>query len=269
MTGLRHRTVAYHQYAVIGARELMAYRGNFLWGLVNLAVQILLLSLVWRAVYDGREQVDGVDLPTMVVYVTLANIQLWLIRTASFNTMPQRVRDGKIAMDLCRPVGVFQQVLAGQLGRMVAVLPFAVIAVPLGMVAGELRPPASAVAGFGYVVSLVLAFGVASLADTVIALTVFWTMEARGIQFIYRTISQFLAGGLVPLWFMPGWLRALAEALPFQAMTYTPASVYLGRLTGAELAWALVVQALWLAGIYLLGQLVWRRALHKVVIQGG
>lgn len=269
MTGPRHRFVAYQQYAMIGAREMMAYRGNFLWSLIGLAVQILLLSLVWRAVYDGRDQVDGVDLPTMVAYVTLANIQLWVVMTASYNLLPHRVRDGKIAMDLCRPVGVFEQVLAGQVGRMVAILPFGLIAVPLGMLAGELRPPASAVAAGGYVVSLTLAFGIAVLADTVIAMTVFWTMEARGIQFIYRNIAQFLAGGLVPLWFMPDWLRAVAEALPFQAMTYTPVSVYLGRLTGPDLARALAVQALWLAGVYLLGRLVWRRALHKVVIQGG
>lgn len=269
MTGWRHRFVAYHQYALVGARELLAYRGNFLWNLAGLAVQIFLLSLVWGAVYDGREQIDGVDLSTMVAYVTVVNIQLWLVMTASYNLMPERVRDGRIAMDLCRPVGVLEQVVAGQVGRMVAILPFVLIAVPLGMIAGELRPPASPLAAGAYVVSLALAFGIGILAGTVIAMSAFWTLEARGIQFIYRHISQFLAGGLVPLWFMPDWLRTVAEVLPFQAIAYTPVLVYLGRLTGTELERALAVQALWLAATYLLGRLVWRRALHKVVIQGG
>lgn len=36
--------------------------------------------------------------------------------------------------------------------------------------------------------------------------------------------SDFLAGALVPLWFMPDALRTLLEWLPFQAVMFLPAS---------------------------------------------
>lgn len=269
MTGLRHRIVGYHQYGIVGARELLAYRGNLLWSLISAAVQIALLAIVWGAVYSGRTLIDGVDLSTMVTYVTLVNIQFWLLMYSSRNSFAERVRDGKVAVDLCRPVGVFAQVVAGQAGRALAMVPFIALAVPLGMLAGELRPPASVLAGAAYAVSLVLAFGIATLVGTALALTAFWTLEVGGLQFIYRYVSQFFAGALVPLWFMPDWLRTVAEVLPFQAIAYTPVSVYLGWLAGADLVRALAVQALWLLATYLLGRLIWRRALHRVVIQGG
>lgn len=259
----------YLQYGRIGARELLAYRGNYLWNLGGLAMQVVLLALVWRAVYKGRSEIEGVDLPTMLAYVTLVNAQLWLLINASRNPLADRVRDGRIALDLCRPVSVFGQVVAGQVGRAVAILPFAAAVVPIGVLVGGLRAPASPLAGVAYAVSFALAFGVAALIGATIAMVAFWTLEVTGIQFINRYVSQFFSGGLVPLWLMPDWLRVTAEVLPFQAIAYTPVSVYLGRIAGAEVLPALAVQALWLAAAYLLGRLVWRRALHKVVIQGG
>jgi ABC-2 type transport system permease protein len=48
----------------------------------------------------------------------------------------------------------------------------------------------------------------------------FWTLEPQGIMLVYRMAGQFLSGALVPLWFMPSWLRGIAQWLPFQGMTF-------------------------------------------------
>ena len=45
----------------------------------------------------------------------------------------------------------------------------------------------------------------------------------------FAVVRTFLSGSVLPLWFMPGWLQAIAAALPFQAATYTPLAIYFGR----------------------------------------
>lgn len=267
--GWRHRLAVYRGFAGAGMRQALVYRANYLMTILRLVIQVFLLTLVWTAVYDGRDSVDGVSLATMVSYVTLVSVQTWLLMTASFSLIPQRVREGKIASDLCRPVGPLQQALADQVGRVVVILPVAGLALLATSLAGGMQPPASPLAAVGYAVSLLLAFAVAILTATVISMVAFWTLEVGGILFIYRSVSEFFAGALVPLWLMPDWLRTMAEVLPFQAIAYTPVSIYLGQLSGVDMVRALAVQAAWVVAAYLAGRLVWRRALHRVVIQGG
>jgi len=74
---------------------------------------------------------------------------------------------------------------------------------------------------------------------------------------------------LIPLWFMPGWLRASVEWLPFQAQVYTPVSIYLGQTRGGEAAALVAVQLAWVVVLVVLLELVWRRARYRVVVQGG
>ncbi|WP_020580047.1 ABC transporter permease [Actinopolymorpha alba] len=260
---------AYGAIARVNAGSALAYRADYVVGILGLLVQVFLLRMVWEAVYADRGSVDGVDLSTTIAYATLATVQYWLSNPWNFSVIPQRVREGKIAIDLSRPVSFLGQVVAGQVGTTAALAPFALVAVPFTVLVGGAQPPPSVGAGLAYVVSLGLAYVITILLSSLVGLSTFWTLEVGGFFMIYRMVSQFLAGALVPLWFMPDWLRTVAEVLPFQAATYTPLAVYLGRLAGPDLAAALIVQAGWIVLLWLVLRLVWSRALHRVVVQGG
>jgi ABC-2 type transport system permease protein len=64
---------------------------------------------------------------------------------------------------------------------------------------------------------------------------------------------------------MPGWLRTAVEWLPLQATVFTPVAIYLGKDGWGGIG----VQAMWLVLLGAAVVLVWRRALHRVVVQGG
>ena len=274
MTALSARTSAYLALARVNAATVLAYRTDYFVGLIGLLLQIFLLRVVWTAVYDaaGTGSVtssggEPVTLATMIAYATLASLQHWLFNPWNFSVIPQRVREGKIAIDLARPVRFLGQVVAGQVGTTAAMAPFALLALPLAVLVGGAQAPASFGAGVAYVVSLVLAYLVTVLLSSLVGLTAFWTLEVSGFFVIYRMVSQFMAGALVPLWFMPDWLRTIAELLPFQAATYTPVALYLGR---DDVGWqSLALQVLWIGVLWLALRFVWSRALHRVVVQGG
>ncbi len=250
-------------------RTAMSYRTDYLFSLIGLLVQVFLLTVVWRSVYHGRDTVSGIDLSAQLAYTTIGTVQYWLFSPWTFSIVPERVRTGRIAVDLVRPLPFLGQITAAQVGLTAGVAPFAVLALPIAILIGGAAAPGSVLAGFAYGLSFVLAYCLATLFGAVVGMVAFWTTEVSGFFMLYRMVGQFLAGALVPLWFMPGWLSALAYVFPFQAMNYTPLAIYLGRDHGGRIVVDLGVQVGWLALAAGLLLLVWSRALRRVISQGG
>ena len=97
----------------------------------------------------------------------------------------------------------------------------------------------------------------------------FWTTDARGINYLANTVILFFAGFIVPLNFFPPWLRGVAEALPFRGLAALPVSIYLGKLSGPEIARGLAVQGLWLVVLVLFGRFVLGRMVSRLTVNGG
>jgi ABC-2 type transport system permease protein len=94
-------------------------------------------------------------------------------------------------------------------------------------------------------------------------------MTAQSLDWFFNSIMTLLSGGLLPLWFFPQWLAAIAGHLPFAWVSYYPAAVYLGKLDVAQTLIYFAIGAAWLAA--LLGALtwLWSAARHRLVVQGG
>ncbi len=251
------------------ARAVTVYRADYALGLAGLIIQIYLFRVVWVAVYGEHRTVHGVTLPLQIAYSTIVSLQSWVFMPRASEQIPQRVREGTVAMDLLRPLGFLHQVIACQVGGTAVLLPFALVGLPFAVLAGGAVGPASALAAGEYVIALLVGWAVATLLQAVVGMLAFWTLEVSGPFMIYTAISQFLAGALVPLWFMPEWLRETASVLPFQASSYAPVAIYLGRVQGSG-AWVLIGQQVgWAVVVWVILRLVWRRVFRRVTIQGG
>jgi len=250
-------------------RIFYTYRSNALFAVVLTGVQIYLLTVIWKAAYGDRSEVDGIAIGQLLVYLTLANLQLRFLRPEMDEDIQERIRQGQIGFDLSRPVGYPAQLLAGAAGEMIGSLPLLLVGFPVAFIAGELRGPASAEAGFGYAAALLLAWVVAALLNLLIGLISFWTLEMNGFRMIYTLVGNFATGALVPLWFMPDALRTVIQLLPFQAIAFVPVSVYVGEPATGSIATALLVQAIWIGSLVLVIRLVWSQAFRHTVIQGG
>lgn len=250
-------------------RILYAYRMNALFSMLLIGVQIYLLTVIWRAAYGDRTEVDGISIGQLLVYLTLVNLQVWFLRPKMAEDIQERIRQGQIGFDLSRPVGYPAQLMAGAVGEMIGGLPMLLIGFPVAFIAGELRGPASIEAGFGYAAALLMAWAVAALLNLLIGLISFWTVEMNGFRMIYTLIGNFATGALVPLWFMPDALRTVVQLLPFQAIAFIPVSIYVGEPATGSLVTALLVQAAWVGILILVIRWIWSRAFRHTVIQGG
>ena len=269
MSGRLRNLPAYLQLTSMVVQTAYAYRFEIVLYMVSMVLQIYLLRVVWTAVYAGRESVAGLPLPALITYLTLAQVQTTLLMPDLAWRLHRRVREGTIAIDLARPAPFLSQLLAQTVGDTAAYLPFAALAFPLAALAGNVQPPASPAAALLYLVSLALAYLVTVLIGLLIGLLAFWTLEFSGFMLMYRFVNAFFAGALVPLTFFPDWLRTVAELLPFQTQAFLPVSIYLGQLQGADALGAVGVQAVWVALLAGLAGFGWRRAMYRVVVQGG
>ncbi len=250
-------------------RIFYTYRANAVFAIILTGVQIYLLTVIWKAAYGDRTEVDGIEIGQLLVYLTLANLQLRFLRPEMDEDIQERIRQGQIGFDLSRPVGYPAQLMASAVGDMIGGLPLLLVAFPVAFIAGELRGPASLEAGLGYAAALLLAWVVAALLNLLIGLISFWTVEMNGFRMIYTLVGNFATGALVPLWFMPDALRTVIQVLPFQAIAFVPVSIYVGEPATGSIGTALVVQLMWIGILLLVVRLVWSQAFRHTVIQGG
>ncbi|HWK81287.1 MAG TPA: ABC-2 family transporter protein, partial [Thermomicrobiales bacterium] len=214
------------EVARMTVRRAYMYRINVVMGIVLTGITIYLLTILWKAAYGDRTEVDGVSIQQMLVYLTIANLQLRFLTPEVDQEIEERIREGQIGFDLNRPLPYPFQLVAGALGQMVGLLPMLAVALPVAFIFGELRPPATVEAGIAYVASLAIAWIVAVELNMIIGLVGFWTLEMTGFKMMYRLIGNFATGALIPLWFMPDLFRNIVQVLPFQAIAYIPVSIY-------------------------------------------
>ncbi|MBT2233169.1 ABC-2 family transporter protein [Nonomuraea sp. NEAU-A123] len=252
--------------ARIGLRLQLAYRSDVIMTVLTLIAQVFLLRMVWTSVYGGQQQAQSMTLQQLLAYLSLANLQAFATTPIIPRIALFRIRTGMVFFDLSRPTGYLPQLAAFQAGHTFGGLLLLAPAVPVVLLVGSITPTGQPL---GYAATLLLGYAISVLLSLLICMIGFWTLETGAIALLYRLISQFFAGTLVPLSFFPGALGALAEALPFKYMGYVPAAVYVGHLSGADAWRALAVEVSWVAGLTVLLWAVWQRAHRRVVINGG
>ncbi|HZJ11009.1 MAG TPA: ABC-2 family transporter protein [Trueperaceae bacterium] len=260
--------LAYWGFARTRMVDLLANRARFLAGIASYFIYVSVYAGIFRAIYDaGPEEIGGLGIREALTYTAVA----WVLRSMYTNgvdrEITQEVRRGDIALALLRPVDYPASKLATAAGEaltraLIFTLP---AALPIILVY-PVQPPASLSSAVGFLAGAVLAFGIYSLVNLLVGITAVFTEHTVGIQRAKNAMMDLLGGVLLPLSFFPAWAQDALWLLPFQAVTYTPVSMYLGT---TPVPVGLGVQALWLVILALLVRVLWRRAVDHLTIQGG
>ena len=267
----RMRLAPYLECAHIGFVNILAFRMRYFTGIFTYLINVTVYYFIWSAVFrNSAGSIAGYDLGQILTYVSMG----WILRSFYWNTVDQEmsyeVLEGKIAMELIRPLSVQGMWMARAAGEstfrlLLLTAPTALLVILLFPV----RPPASgahlalfcaaAVGSFVIVGGINFLIGTCAIYLTSILALIrakFWLMEL-------------LSGVLIPISFFPGWARTALAWLPFEHIAYTPLQIYLGKLSTREAALLLVVQWAWAAALVWLGALWWSASIRKITIHGG
>lgn len=226
-------------------------------------------AYVLIALWKVRPALGGYDVADAVTFCFLTQALIGPVQIFGGMDLTSRIRNGDVAIDLHRPIGLQGWWLADDLGRAAGTL--ALRGGP-PLLAGALVfpfrwPGPAGLAAFAaaMLLGVLVSFGL----RYIVALGTFWLHDDRGLSAVTLVMSLFFSGMILPLVVFPGRLGTLAHALPWAAQIQVPADVFLGRHSGAGLLGALGFQAAWAVGLLLAGAALTRAARRKLVIHGG
>jgi ABC-2 type transport system permease protein len=259
--------------ALVSFKEKLVYRFEFAAAFVTTVLTAALQFYLWTAVAAGAP-----DLPlshaSLTTYVMLGQVfsftRVGAVQRRVLYRVSGGIQSGGIATDLVRPVDYQVLQLCDSLGLFLAeLLLTSTPAYAIALLLFDLAPPASFEAALGFAASLCCGFLLSFAFNFLLMMASFWTYSVRGVMRGQKAVLDLFGGALIPLALFPDWLRAIALALPFQGLAYTPLSIYIGAIRGNAIWWALLVQLVWALGLLVLTRLVWLHGARRIVIQGG
>jgi ABC-2 type transport system permease protein len=250
------RFATYRQATVAGAFA------NIVFGFLRCYVLLSVAGVGLAAGYDRAQ---------LATFVWVGQGMLAVVNFWGGTDLAERVRSGDVVAELLRPVDLMVAYLATDLGRAgYAMLTRFVAPVAVGLLAFDLYLPAHPHTYVLFGLSVALAVTVCSACRYLVELTAFWLLDVRGVYLVWLFASGAGGGLFFPLPFLPDWLvTVLWVATPFPALLQAPLDVLVERggtghslaLVAGQVAWVLVMVAL--------ARVVQRRALRRLVIQGG
>jgi ABC-2 type transport system permease protein len=261
----------YVELAKKSFQRQVAYRTATLAGLITNMFFGVLRASILIAVYNAQtSSVPDYSVRDAITYTGMTQAFIGAMALWGWYDMIKSIRSGEVASDLARPYDYYNFWLAQDLGRsLFQLFTRGALGMLIFIVFFGASVPASlapwALLAISTLLALLLSFSWRFLASAM----AFWTTDAVGWMRIASLGILLPTGFMIPLAFMPAWLRALCYLTPFPGMMDTPVDIYLGRATGGGALILIGLQAGWLIALMLLGRLTAYAGRRQLTIQGG
>ena len=246
-----------------------AYRFDHFMSILNTCLQIFIFWGIYKALYAGRDEVDGITM-TMVTTGFILSMGLKALFYINDYFLPDKVYDGSIANEFLRPVSFRGIMLAENVGNACFNLIFCFLpAVLVSAVILGINAPASGMMFLLFLISAALGYGILWTISFAVQSASFWAINIWSLATIKDVFVNVLSGTMIPLWFMPRWIYEILQFTPFPYIYFTPVQIYLGELSAKEILFQCGMQAGWIVLLFWLGNLIWKKGQKKLVVQGG
>lgn len=212
VTGLQYRTAA-----------LAGMITQFFWGFMEI--------MMFHAFYRADPSAYPMTMEATAAYVWLQQALLAFFGAWMFEgEILSIINDGILAYELCRPIRIydmwFARSVANRLSKAILrCVPILVVAVFLPRGYG-LGLPVSFPAFLCFLVSLTAGLFVMVALNMLVYGSCLYTISGDGMRVLFASLSEFLAGQVIPLPFFPEKIRRILELNPWASMGNVPFRIY-------------------------------------------
>lgn len=254
----------------IRIQTALAYRFNVISTILIQCLIMYAMSCFWVAAYSGTELVSGVSRRDMITYTTISVIMGNLLTMGVQNRIAHSVRTGSVALDMLKPVNIYGIYLAEDIGDAAAALfQKAVPLVLVGTVMFGFPAPASVLHFMLFLFSFVIGYLINWILAALLGMCAFKTLTLGPLANAKGFIMKLLSGSIFPLWFFPAGVRRVLELLPFMNIYQLPLGIYIGQYAMNEILLRTGIQLFWCGLLWLVFDILQRKASAAVLIQGG
>ena len=267
--------------AVVSARfrTLLQYRSAAIAGIVTQIFWGCIKLMVLGAFYAVAVVEPPMAFAAVVAYVWLGQVLLGVLPWNNDPELQALFTTGGVAYELLRPLDLygfwFARVLAFRtaptLLRMIPGTIFAVLVLPLiGLPEWALPAPASVMHGVVFAASFIGMVLLSCAFTMLMAISMFWFLEARGLVTVMSGLVPVLSGMVVPLPLFPRiGCNHFCSGKPFRGLCDVPFRIYSGDIPLSMAAQEIAFQLCWAAILIAIGYFVLIRARSRLVVQGG
>ena len=261
----------YLAFARKSFQKRMQYRVANIAGLTTNFFFLLVQIFVYTAFYAIRTRPQPLNLDEIITYFVLCQVSFMLMPfSGARSDVTSAIKSGDVVLQLTKPVDFQGYWFADECGRayyylFMRGLPTFLISLLLFKVAIPQQPTVL----IAFAISMTLSIFMSAAITITIFSSAFWTLDTTGISGMSYSIITFFSGMLVPIALWPEGLAYIARWLPFEGLIDIPFSIYLGKITGAEVWRAIGKQMTWNLFFLGLGRVLLSRGFSRLVIQGG
>jgi ABC-2 type transport system permease protein len=206
----------------------------------------------------------------MITYVLMGNLFAVIVRNFIPGFVTRDITAGRLSMFLVKPMSYLKFIFFNELGRMFLALLISAISqlIVISFFLDKIALNTDARFLIVIICMLVLAFIIEMMIGFLIGTIAFWTDETEGLQTTIDRVKRFFAGGYFPLSLLPAGLAAASAYLPFTYSFFTPASLYLKKISLGDGVKGLGIQIIWILILSAVIWVVWKRGLRRYEATG-
>jgi ABC-2 type transport system permease protein len=248
----------------------LQYRVAQYFYMIGMVAEPVVYLVVWTTIAEDQGgAVNGITVGEFAAYYIVWTLvrNMNIVFGAPF--WEYRIREGRLAGDLLKPMSVLHYDLAFFAGwKFVVVAMWIPIAIGLSAVFHPTLDPTVLEIGV-FICAIWGAYLIRTMFQGVVGMLNFWTTRGAAVFDLYMATEMLLSGRLVPLQLMPQWVQTLANFLPFKWTFGYPIEALVGNLSTRSLLLGLVAQAMWIVIGLVLYRLAWRVAIKRFTAVGG
>ena len=246
------------------------YRTGHYFFMLGMVAEPVIYLVVWTTIAEEQGgSVQGLSVGYFAAYYIVWTLvrNMNIVFGAPF--WEYRIREGRLAADLLRPLHPLHHDIAYFAGwKVVVIVLWIPLAIGLSLVFDPtLDPRPLEIVVFG--VAIWGAYLLRTMFQSTLGMLCFWTTRGAAIFDLWMTAELLLSGRLVPLPLMPDWVETLSRFLPFQWAFFFPIETLVGDLSNEELLRGLAAQLLWILVGFGCFKLAWRYAIRHFSAVGG
>lgn len=262
----------YFELMIRQFRTGLTYKFNYVCNLLSKMLAVFSQYFIWKALLSKQEivtPVGNVGFQDMVTYTLISIFISTVINSNVILDLNDKIKTGQIALDIVKPLNYRRYLFFDSIGKnlynvIYLLLPTMIISIALF----GIKLP-SAEYGFIFLTSLILGSVINFLLCLCLGSLGFWFNQLWILNRLVNDLLSLFSGKLIPLWFFPSLLLKLADCLPFKMVYSVPIYIFLEKYGQYEMMRMLLLQSIWIIILAGVSNIIWKKGMDKMVVQGG
>lgn len=265
--------MTYIKYFKLKLSSILEYRTSAISGIITQVFWGFMMLSIYISFFKNNINVN-ISLKQTIAYLWLYQSFLSFIGVKlSFPEITDSIKTGNVAYEIIRPYNLYFWWLIKIIAKRVTngllkFLPVLLIAFHLPE-PYNLPLPNSITSLLLFLLTFILGIILVSSLNLLIYSIAFFTYNSNGIESIITSIMNFLSGSVVPVILLPNIIQKITYYLPFRYISDLPFRIYSGNISISSGTSSIIIQIIWILLLIIIGNMIVKKSLKKVFIQGG